>query len=73
MSEHTEDRPEDKQMFLGRDIAEKGGAGQEEDAGKGGTDIYEALKPSEGPRDGSGAEVCDGSSLLWYKGLTVCL
>ena len=28
MSEHTEDRPEDKQMFLGRDIAEKGGAGQ---------------------------------------------
>lgn len=27
--------------------AETGGAGQEGDAGKGGADIYEALKPSE--------------------------
>lgn len=55
--------PEEK---IGQD-AEKGGAGQEEDAGKGGADIYEALKPSKGPRNGSGAGVCDGSYLVWYK------
>lgn len=60
--------PEEK---IGQD-AEKGGAGQEEDTGKGGADIYEALKPSEGPRNGYGAGVCDASYLAWYKGLTAC-